>query len=202
MAKIQDLTVKVTLNGALDYDKIAEEVRAAVQREVERVGVSVNVGDKQAQRPTKDDYVKVLEDDGREDVTVGEIRKIVEDDNSDCPFYAKTLNDEYSNWFEEHDVILATDEEVAAAKAELERKELERKWASINRKPNEFKEGDIVRVINSPRALPVGTIFEVKSVGDCGIYDHEGFVYMIPEKQLELIKPVEARFDLSSEGDR
>jgi hypothetical protein len=199
MAKIQDLTVKVTLNGALDYDKIAEEVKAAVKREVERVGVSVEFGDKQAQRPTTADYIKVLEDDGRNDVTIGEIRKIVEDDNSDCPFYAKTLNDEHSNWFEEHDVVLATDEEVAEAKRKQAEEAVAAKWTSINRKPNEFKTGDIVEFTDDYTDIGI-----VEDIGGGREEDNvigvrtkrDKASYQAPKlRNVKLITPVEARFD-------
>jgi hypothetical protein len=43
MAKLNDIKINVSLNGELDYDKIAEEVKAAVKREVERVGVKAEI---------------------------------------------------------------------------------------------------------------------------------------------------------------
>ncbi|MDR7001611.1 hypothetical protein [Neobacillus niacini] len=101
------------------------------------------------------------------------------------------------------DVVRATDEEVAEAKRELaaktERKELEEKWAKIGRKPNEFKKGDIVITKGSP-AYKKGTLRIVKEVAPKGYGDYErgltleggGWIY---KHNVELITPVEARFD-------
>ena len=65
------------------------------------------------------------------------------------------------------------------------------------REPGEYKKGDIARVIKSPFALPVGTIFEVSDVHEGDVYDSspQRFVYMTPEKQLEPITFVEKRAD-------
>jgi transcription antitermination factor NusG len=97
-----------------------------------------------------------------------------------------------------HQIEKLSAEEVEKIEAQAE---LEAKWAEIERKPNEYKEGDIVRVVSSPGALPVGSIFEVKAVDSDGdVYCHEGYIY-IPEKRLKLITPVEARFDLAGRMD-
>lgn len=77
------------------------------------------------------------------------------------------------------------------------------KWAKIGRNPNEYKVGDIARVIDSPAALPNGAIFEVRRVLGGGTVEDNSkrkYVYMVPETQLELITPVEQRFDKTEEG--
>lgn len=79
------------------------------------------------------------------------------------------------------------------------------KWAEIGRKPNEFKEGDIVRVLSkyhsNSRNLP-GDIGEVVSLNWAGAFvdvvgrntaDANGNHHVV--KNLELITPVEQRFD-------
>ncbi|UYZ12172.1 hypothetical protein A6764_15210 [Brevibacillus sp. WF146] len=88
-----------------------------------------------------------------------------------------------------HELVLAT---------EAERKQAEEaaKWAAIGRKPGEFKVGDIAEVVDSPAALPNGTFFEVKEVGGSYVYDHKGYVYMSPGKQLKLVAPVESVVNL------
>lgn len=147
------------------------------------------------------DYVKVLATDGRDDeITIGEIRVIVEDDKSDCPFYAETLDGANSNWFEAHELTLATDEEVAEAKRKQAEKVVAAKWASINRKPNEFKKGDIVRAERSMKdgEVVIGEICEIGRVEDrCDAVTSfkDGEYRAVYKSSLELITPVEARFD-------
>lgn len=83
----------------------------------------------------------------------------------------------------------ATDEEVAEAMAT-------EKWTKLGRKPNEFKKGDIVRVIDSPSAQPNGTIFEVERVNiDGDVFDGLDYVYFADKNRVELIAPVESRVD-------
>ncbi|WP_025846566.1 hypothetical protein [Brevibacillus agri] len=87
--------------------------------------------------------------------------------------------------------------ELEAKLAEIEHKKAEEaKWAAIGRKPGEFKVGDIAEVVVSPAALPNGTLFEVKEVRGSYVYDHEGFVYILPWKQLKLVAPVESVVNL------
>ena len=89
------------------------------------------------------------------------------------------------------------DEEVAEAKAQAEKATLEAKWAKIGRKPNEFKEGDIVRVTDRLGAmgLYVGFITEIAAIGPgphpLVIGTNEIHYYA----EVELITPVESRFD-------
>lgn len=66
------------------------------------------------------------------------------------------------------------------------------------RKPGEFKVGDIVCVINSPSAEPVGTLFEVKHVGSSA-FDSNGYAY--GAKHIELVTPVENRVDRAEGAD-
>jgi hypothetical protein len=93
--------------------------------------------------------------------------------------------------------VLATDEEVAQAKAEQALKELEAKWAKIGRKPNEFKKGDIVRYIGGGSLK--GELVEVyEVVSDIKTKVKWASKYGICtelNKDIELIAPVEYRFD-------
>ncbi len=97
------------------------------------------------------------------------------------------------------DFVKATSDEVAEAK-----------WARINRKPNEFKKGDIVKLLNRSgfvnRDIPIGTIAEL--AGDVNEELTAQFInkftnnsnYVVADN-LELITPVEQRFDLEGGGD-
>lgn len=90
----------------------------------------------------------------------------------------------------------ATDEEVAQAKAEHERKQAEQKWAKIGRKPGEFKKGDIVRVVECTGAHEIGEIVELAK--DCAneYLGNDGVVLVGEPEWFELIAPVESRVDI------
>jgi transcription elongation factor len=75
------------------------------------------------------------------------------------------------------------------------------KWAKIGRGPNEFKEGDVVRVLNGEYSdLSDGDIGEIAQI------DNDDVPYRVNTSEvtdsnwlcaedIELITPVEARFD-------
>lgn len=129
-----------------------------------------------------------------EGIAEGEIVEIVEDDGSETPYRMKSLLSGELRWAKTSHIVRATDEEVAAAKVETERKTVEAKWAAIGRKPNEFKKGDIVRVTNNQWAegVKVGDIVEVAEVLVTGSICDTVHGYKL---KVELITPVEARFD-------
>jgi hypothetical protein len=80
-------------------------------------------------------------------------------------------------------IVPATDEEI--------------RWAKIDRKPGEFKNGDIVRVKGSNAGLPIGTIGEIIGIDNDGDLDVSNGVNSRYHGtyQVELICPVEHRFD-------
>ncbi|MFU8688439.1 hypothetical protein ACNA6I_01275 [Rossellomorea sp. FS2] len=93
-------------------------------------------------------------------------------------------------------LIRATDEEVAEAKRQQAEKAVADKWAEIGRKPNEFKEGDIVRYTGS--ATTKGSYVEV--VKDTGVNGRTTISWGKSRssefpRDIELITPVEHRFD-------
>jgi hypothetical protein len=99
--------------------------------------------------------------------------------------------------------VKVSEEEVAQAKAEQERKQAEKeidaKWAKIGRKPNEFKKGDVVRVVDvSNSRHEVGDIGEITEfAGDTfRVNTHRiSRVNWLGANHVELIAPVESRFD-------
>lgn len=134
------------------------------------------------------DYAKVVKSiEGRN----GEVVEIIGDDISTHDFKVETVVGCRVYGAFTTQLVKAAEEEVAEAK-ETER------WAKIGRKPGEYKEGDIVRVVESTGMLPVGTIGEI-GCSDGDIYrvntvDIDYGNWHLPER-IELITPVEARFD-------
>lgn len=86
----------------------------------------------------------------------------------------------------------------------------EAKWARINRKPNEFKKGDIVRLFNGTGFQTYddknygGEIVGFHIDGDVNIRhfsDKRKEVSTENIKNVKLVVPVEQRFDLEGGGD-
>ncbi|MDQ0154963.1 hypothetical protein [Robertmurraya andreesenii] len=69
------------------------------------------------------------------------------------------------------------------------------RWASIGRKPNEFKKGDIVRLNQDSGANYKGEIVEIAQDGADSYFDENGDRYAGALHWFELITPVEQRFD-------
>jgi hypothetical protein len=101
-----------------------------------------------------------------------------------------------SYWVTSEHFRKASDEEVAQAKAECERKQAEQKWAKIGRKPGEFKKGDIVRVIECTGAHEIGEIVELAEDGANEYLGKDGFAFVGEPEWFELIAPVESRVDI------
>lgn len=71
----------------------------------------------------------------------------------------------------------------------------EAKWAKIGRKVNEFKKGDVVKVIKDIGGLPVGTMFTVTSVSGDIISDDSRYRFSYRGGyHAELVAPVESLF--------
>ncbi|MED4172606.1 hypothetical protein P4631_09175 [Halalkalibacterium halodurans] len=73
------------------------------------------------------------------------------------------------------------------------------KWAEIGREPGEYKEGDIVRVIDASKssaALVNGEIGEITGYNHSGFFkvSHKALCW-VDSSQVELVTPVERRFD-------
>lgn len=149
------------------------------------------------------DYAKVIQTGHCNE---GEIVEILSVDYSEYyPFDTKLINGKNGDCHRPDQLVRATNEEVAEAKAKLaeakEAEQLERRWASINRKPNEFKKGDIVLIKRGLGGLyKEGEIRIINEVAPSGYGDAErgltlvgnGWIY---KHNVELVTPVEARFD-------
>ena len=149
------------------------------------------------------DYAKVVAKHTESyGASIGEIVKIVGESSAYNGFRTEGMSG--NNWGGIPNcsalcLVKATDAEVAKAKTELvERAEAER-WAKIGRKPGEFKKGDIVRVISGE-----GSKLSDGDIGEVGDFINDLFRVNTPTitrgnysfaEDVELITPVEARFD-------
>lgn len=72
-------------------------------------------------RLTVGDYAKVVNPKGYREHRRGQIVEIFKDTHEGQPFNARSLTDGGENWYCEHEITLATAEEVSAARAEAQR---------------------------------------------------------------------------------
>lgn len=175
--------------------------------EMEESGEYRKVADR---KPKVGDFIKFSKT-GDNDVTVGSYYEIMRFDSDGDPEFFDNDGDidvavsDEGDVYAIYEIVRATDEEVAEAKRQLERKEVEEKWAKIGRKHGEFKIGDIVRVINAEDSGHInGVISEILGdacyTGNLLMFNVRvtrpsntgGWLYA---EDMELITPVEARFD-------
>ncbi len=146
------------------------------------------------------DYAKVTNGNEIYNKT-GDIVKVVLDDGSNwAPLEVEHLDGSYGGFKGRHNLTPATDEEIAQAKAEAAEVS---KWTKIGRKPNEFKEGDIVRVKWLYKKGDVNELVEIERgpIGPSGggNYYLTGGEGTLGRHITELITPVESRFDKAAE---
>ncbi|KRT88685.1 hypothetical protein [Bacillus paralicheniformis] len=149
----------------------------------------VSAAEPKPERLKVGDYVKVVGNESGHYAEIDEIVLVKRDDKDFAPFHCEKLNGNEAGIFYEDELVRATDEEVAEAKrAAAERK----KWAAIGREVGEYKAGDMVQYLYD------GEICEVVDVAE------DGSVKVATQKHgnctenqssIELIAPVEARFD-------
>ncbi|MCZ0847788.1 hypothetical protein O0536_24360, partial [Brevibacillus laterosporus] len=110
-----------------------DEELAAAQARVSELEAMKKKKVPEANRLKVGEYAKVV-GRGREIATVGQIVKVVIDDESPLPYRTEDLNGEFTGWFRGDMLVRATDEEVAEAKRQ--------------RALDQFKPGDKVRLVN------------------------------------------------------
>lgn len=169
------------------------------------------------------DYARVIsnaattEACGPHEFEVGTVLKLHEFDSDDNIFETRYLNGDTpdAEWVhrkdlepltaEEAEHIAREAEEEKKAKPEREEKETERlKWAAIGREVGEIKDGDVVKVIDKGSSEhKIGDVGEVSDSSKClnGQYSFKvnteslKFVNWLGSESVELIVPVEQRFD-------
>ena len=187
---------KITIDGIL-YEGTAEELKELF----EMMGVEFPAVKSEGvfeEEPAKEslkvgDYAKVLTEPYDHEFPTNTIVKLVAKELA-YDFKAEYLDGSDYWHVDETDIVRATDEEVAEAKARVTESE---KWAKIGRKPNEFKKGDIVEVTTDVGGAPkIGDLLEVdrqleKDVDVIRVSDVRGYILHNPK----LITPVEAIFN-------
>ncbi|AUM66409.1 hypothetical protein C0R09_18825 [Brevibacillus laterosporus] len=122
--------------AVLEPASIDEELAAAQARVAELEAMKK----KKANRLKVGEYAKVVKADMAY-ASVGQIVKVVCDDESRTPYRAEDLDERITGWFREDGLVRATDEEVAEA---LRKQALD-----------QFEPGDKVRLISGGRELPL-----------------------------------------------
>ncbi|WP_181445813.1 hypothetical protein [Bacillus velezensis] len=133
------------------------------------------------------EYAKVVGNESGHYAEINEIVIVKRDDRDRMPFLCGKLNGNEAGIFYEDELVRATDEEVAEVKHAA-------KWAEIGREVGEYKRGDIARVVDNKCAERVanGDIIEVLKQASGGSVVDTVHGYFL---KVELITPVEARFD-------
>ncbi|MBU8607873.1 hypothetical protein [Bacillus pumilus] len=151
------------------------------------------------------DYAKVIDCAKEWKVAQGDFVKVLIDDKKYRPFQCKVQNGEFVGeivWMHESELVLATEDEVAAVKEVEAKSSVEAKWAKIGRKVDEYRKGDIV-AYDDVEWYMNGGFGEVEVETDEDNYilvssvDYQGkrLRYVSTPGKLTLITPYEARFD-------
>jgi hypothetical protein len=183
---------KITV-GEISYEGTPEELKEIF----EMTGVKFSVEEIEGDTLKVGDLVRNVTGAWADKGVFGKITEVDESDFDNMPYCVKFETENVPLWVKVEDIEKATEEEVAQSKAEQSEKELEAKWAKIGRKPNEFKKGDIVRYIGLGSLK--GELVEVyEVVSDIKTKVKWATKYGVCtelNKELELIAPVESRFD-------
>lgn len=164
------------------YDTSGDEFEVYEKVGAEDESVALRVGD----------YAKITED--IYEYKVGDIVKIISEESAAFDFRVEFVNvtgeckydGQTDGYIDRSFATKATEEEVAEANAKA--KEAER-WAAIGRKPNEFKEGDIVHADRDDAEFTVLSVDEILS----GVVSFES--RRVRLEDVGLVVPVESRFD-------
>jgi hypothetical protein len=200
--------------------EIGDVVIEGTVEELREMGVKFPFEEGETQIPEAElkvgDYGKIIKAKHGDDLGKIVIIDVIDEDDYGIPYrVSDAVTGENLGWYSRDKIVKATEEEIAQFKAEAEHKREEIRWAKIGRKPGEFKKGDIVRytpytgrTCHGLKDYP-GIITEVDDVSG-------GFIYVkkpefvkseygtaSDERELELIVPVEQRFDFAdAEGAR
>lgn len=145
------------------------------------------------------DYAKVVGGACEHQAEINDIVQVTFDDGGSLPFRCDDISGKSVGGFYEGELVRATDEEVAEAKRAAAKATEHKKWAEIGREVGEYKVGDIVRVIDTGFSnLSVGDIGPISEIDEsCAQVSARNLtdVNWVVFKRIELITPVEARFD-------
>lgn len=171
-----EIKVNVTVNGEVDVQKIAEQIRQQIEL---------------AQKPALKvgDYAKVVNYAAAMRIP-GNMVKITETNriSTSFKFRAELLDGSNDEVFTEFQLVKATEEEVAEAKCKLAEA---KRWAAIGRKPNEFKKGDAVKYKNAFTTV-TESIPGLIRINQSNNVDKN---IAVRPADLTLVFPVESRFE-------
>jgi hypothetical protein len=171
-----EIKVNVTVNGEVDVQKIAEQIRHQIEK---------------AQKPALKvgDYVKTVTESRYGVIDKGNIVKVIGYGKiSTDRFSCELLDGSASGLFLPNQLSHATEEEIA----EAQRKQVEvKRWAAIGRKPNEFKKGDAVQYKKAFTTV-------INAFADRVVLNHSNNVsenIAVSPESLTLVFPSESRFE-------
>ncbi|ARC72409.1 hypothetical protein [Bacillus licheniformis] len=146
------------------------------------------------------DYAKVVREEFGHLFDTDDIIELIEAGNNPN-FKARRLSDGEVWFVDASELVRATDEEVAEAKRKQAKEEERKRWAAIGREVGEYKVGDVV-AYDAQRWFRNSGIGEVIGFGATGnpeveAIDYEGhrMSYFLKSEHLNLVTPVESRFD-------
>lgn len=150
-------------------------------------------------KPKTGDIVVITANTNGSRNKVGDIGKLRDVDYVDVPNRPKVAFSN-GNFTKESEMRLATPAEIeqyeAAEHALATQIAKEAVFTKAGRKPNEYRKGDVVRVVYSPGASPVGSIFEVSDVRPSGNVKERG-IYVYKPEHIEIVCFAENRADLA-----
>lgn len=130
------------------------------------------------------DYAVVVDDSDEYEFGKGTIVKILRDDGTSIPYYVESCG--RTSWTKALRLVRATNEEVAEAKAQAERKA-----ASAKIKP-----GDFAKITKYQSGAPAGTIVEITYIQEDGMitykYEGKGGGWRAGYGHYEILTPKEA----------
>lgn len=138
------------------------------------------------------DYAKVVGAEDLDGNDEGDIVRVVDDAEDDVPYLIiPIVKRRKALWVREETLVSATDAEITAAKEAKAQRTA--KWASIGRKVDEYKVGDIVAYVKDGEICEVGLVADDK----VGCLTKQYGICRECLNKITLITPVEARFDRS-----
>lgn len=186
------MTIKLTLpDGSVaegTLEELAQLLNTAIKDQTE--------GDETKKEFSVGDYVKVVGPTVCNDIKEGAVAKIIGPIDRDGDYEIELLDESDYDYAKPHNL----------KKLEITSRELS--FFKAGRELNEFKIGDIVRVLHTPSAHPKYSIIEITGFLEDGNILAKGYdddvdsveEYIYKAENLELIAPAESRVDIR--GDK
>ncbi|UKS30201.1 hypothetical protein LOZ80_15170 [Paenibacillus sp. HWE-109] len=149
------------------------------------------------------DFARVVGNERGHGANIGDIVKIIRDDNSGLPFKCTHADGKEiygGEWFMPSELVKLTpaeaEQERKAAEGKAQQAALEAKWAAIGRKVGEFKVGDLVRVLDTlSSSMEIGEITTVVNPDGTNSPEVRHKDGDTRYATVELIAPVESLFN-------